>query len=459
MLSFLLILTFLIIAPISFIIILKVNKYRINIILLLTIIKCYILYWIISINFSISFISINLYSNLNLYITILINNKFYPLSWFMVTVVILISPIVIFNSINYLSIIDSYSFIFYITLFQLSMISFVLSHDIIITSFYWDLLGLISYLPINFWSSKINCGIKAVLYNKIGDNFSLFLLILFYSFLGFISYYSELSYSIFLPFAIYFFIIFNCFFTTFNILILQLFPLSLFSILYSKSAQLPFSTWSLNATSAPTPISAPSHSSTMVIAGVFLGIIINDMIIIIIDYFSLVLLFFYLIPLNTLLWSLFKAIILNDIKSIIAPSTISQISYMFIALLINPILCFYHIIIHSLFKSILFLLAGSLIHIQYNYQNIYQIKMNYKAYWITHLLTSNILILSLSKEIIIHNIFLFINSPFSFYILNLGAVFTTPYTLKIYMYCFWIIQLLKSIIFHIIIFSSFLLYN
>ena len=67
------------------------------------------------------------------------------------------------------------------------MISFVVSHDIIITSFYWDLLGLISYLPINFWSSKINCGIKAVLYNKIGDNFSLFLLILFYSFLSFSS--------------------------------------------------------------------------------------------------------------------------------------------------------------------------------------------------------------------------------------------------------------------------------
>ena len=355
----------------------------------------------------------------------------------MVTVVILISPIVIFNSINYLSIIDSYLFIFYITLFQLSMISFVLSHDYIITSFYWDLLGLISYLPINFWSSKINCGIKAVLYNKIGDNFSLIIVIIIYSFLSFISYYPELSYSIFLPFAIYFFIIFNSF--TLNILILQLFPLSLFLVLYSKSAQLPFSTWSLNATSAPTPISALSHSSTMVIAGVFSGIIIDDMIIIITDYFSLVSLFFYLIPLNTLLWSLFKAILLNDIKSIIAPSTISQISYMFIALLINPILCFYHIIIHSLFKSILFLLAGSLIHIQYKYQNIYQIKMNYKFYWITHLLTSNILILSLSKEIIIHDIFLFINSPFSFINLNLGAVFTTPYTLKIYMYCFWII--------------------
>ena len=162
------------------------------------------------------------------------------------------------------------------------------------------------------------------------------------------------------------------------------------------------------------------------------------MIIIIMDYFSLVHLFFYLVPLNTLLWSLFKAILLSDIKSIIALSTISQISYMFIALLLNPILCFYHIVIHSLFKSILFLFAGSLIHIQYNYQNIYQIKTNYKFYWLTYLLTSNILILSISKEIIIHDIFLFINSPFSFIMINLGAVFTTLYTLKTYMYCFWV---------------------
>ena len=112
---------------------------------------------------------------------------------------------------------------------------------------------------------------------------------------------------------------------------------------------------------------------------------------------------------------------------------------MFIALLINFILCFYHIMIHSLFKSILFLLAGGLIHIQYNYQNIYHIKMNYSIQiWTIYLLTGSILIKTLSKEIIIHDIFLFINSPFSFIILNLGAIFTTLYTLKIYMYCWWI---------------------
>ncbi len=222
----------------------------------------------------------------------LINNKYYPLSWFMVSVVILISSIVIFNSIDYLSIMDSYPFIFYIILFQLSMINFILSYNIIVAFFYWDLLGLISYLLINFWSSKVNCGIKAVLYNKIGDNFFLLLLILFYSFLSFILYYLKLSYSIILSFIHYLFIIFYPFinhviidYSLINYLSINylstnqiplinyslfiLYPLSLFFILYSKSAQLPFSTWLLNAMSAPTPISSLLHSSTMVIAGVF----------------------------------------------------------------------------------------------------------------------------------------------------------------------------------------------
>jgi len=141
----------------------------------------------------------------------------------------------------------------------------------------------------------------------------------------------------------------------------------------------------------------------------------------------------YPTPYNTLLWSLFKAILLSDIKSIIAPPTISQIPYLFIALLYNPLLCFYHIIIHPLFKMILFLLAGSLIHIQQNYQSFYRIIQNCKLYWIIYLLTSSILILSLSKETIIHNTLLFINSLFTIIVLNLGAVFTTIYTLKIHL--------------------------
>ena len=219
-----------------------------------------------------------------------------------------------------------------------------------------------------------------MLYNKIGDNFSSSLSTILYPPLAFISYYPELSYPIPPPFAIYLLVIYHSFFSNYAILIPQLVPLSLLSIPYSKSAQLPSPTRLLNATPAPTPIPAPSHSSTMVIAGVFSGIIIDDMIIIIMDYFPLVHPFLHLVPLNTLLRPLFKAILLSDIKSIIALPTISQISYMFIAPLLNPILCSYHIVIHPLFKSILFSFAGSLIHIQYNYQNIYQIKTNYKFY-------------------------------------------------------------------------------
>ena len=79
---------------ISIFMILRFNKHQINIIQVIIIIKCYILYWNVSMNLLISIIFINLWSHLNLYITIVFNNKFYPFSWFMVTVVILVSSIV-----------------------------------------------------------------------------------------------------------------------------------------------------------------------------------------------------------------------------------------------------------------------------------------------------------------------------------------------------------------------------
>ena len=88
----------------------------------------------------------------------------------------------------------------------------------------------------------------------------------------------------------------------------------------------------------------------MVIAGVYLGIIIHEIIIVIPTIMSSL---FLIIPLLTLIWSVFKATLLSDIKAIIALSTISQISYMFIALLLNPLLCLFHILIHALFKSLL----------------------------------------------------------------------------------------------------------
>ena len=325
-----------------FLVLLCFSKLRVNAIYLQSIIKIYLLYTITIFNLLASFIFINYYECIEIYIITIVNIRSNTLSNFIVLTVLLVSSCVILNSIDYLSIIDSYLFLVYILIFQFTMIIFILTHDFILSFLYWDILGIISYLLINFWSSTINCGIKALIYNKIGDCSFILILSLSYSYLTFINYYPFLSFSL----------IFNLFYSYIfsysqSYIMIQLI---LIIISFTKSAQLPFSSWLLNAMSAPTPISALLHSSTMVIAGVIIGLIINDIIIEVMDSFSLFFLLLILILLLTLLWSLLKAISISDIKSIIAYSTISQISYMFIALLINPFLTLYHIIIHALFK-------------------------------------------------------------------------------------------------------------
>ena len=105
----------------------------------------------------------------------IINIRLNILSSFMVLVVLLISSRALINAIDYLSLIESYLFLCYISSLQLSTVPFSFSNDLIITFPNRDLIGLISYLLINFWS-KVKCGIKAVVYNKRGDCFSLLLI-------------------------------------------------------------------------------------------------------------------------------------------------------------------------------------------------------------------------------------------------------------------------------------------
>ena len=202
-----------------FIIITKLNSARINVVMMMSLIRFYVMYFLFFINLYLCCLFYTFHSYFTFHCFIFTFNS---LTLSISAIVILISSIVILNSINYLSIIDSYLFLFYIILFQISMVSFVLCNNLLVTFLFWDLLGLISYLLINFWSSKVNCGIKAVLYNKVGDNGFLFLIVLFYSILN------TSNYSIIFPFAI-------CFNSH------ALFLLILFVIIYSKSAQLPFS--------------------------------------------------------------------------------------------------------------------------------------------------------------------------------------------------------------------------
>ena len=116
----------------------------------------------------------------------------------------------------------------------------------------------------------------------------------------------------------------------------------------------------------------------------------------IIDFFILVIIILLVVPIYTLIWSVFKAISLSDIKLIIAFSTISQISYMFLAIYFAlTLISLFHIVIHAVFKSLLFLISGSLIHVQSNFQSIYKQKINHSFINIIFILAGSVLIISL----------------------------------------------------------------
>ena len=411
---------------ILFIICTGFNKFRWNAILQQTIIKVYLLYWVLLVSSLMTTIFSKLWSYLDFYIIELINIRINSITWFIIIIIVFVSSCVNINSIDYLSIMDNLLFIIYISIFQLSMIAFVMSNDLIIQFMNWDLLGIISYLLINYWSSKLNAGIKAIVFNKIGDIFYLLLMAWSYSLL--INIHSFFSITILFSFFInYSFLMFYS----------GIYSIPILIIMFSKSAQLPFFSWLLNAMNAPTPISSLLHSSTMVIAGVYLGLIINETIILLIDiniWFSFC---WYHLLIITLIWSLLRAICVTDIKSIIAFSTVSQISYMFLAIVFNPLLCLLHILIHALFKSLLFLLAGCIIIVQSNSQSIYRMKINHYFIKIIFIMASIILILSISKEVIIHSIYYCLSSQFVFYLSFLGSVFTIIYSFKIYIYSFY----------------------
>lgn len=401
-----------------------------NPIVLQTTIKVYMLFWLIVMNWLIAFFSIRLWYIVDFYIIEVVNIRLNSLCVLLVVVIVLVSSCVILCSIDYLSVVDCCLFLFYICVFQFVMIVFVVSNNLILTIINWDWLGLISYLLINFWSSKTKSGIKAVVYNQVGDVCFLMIIAFCYCFVPFIDYCCFLSYVLF-------YLFFVCFCVVVYSLVISL---SLIVVFFSKSAMLPLSSWLLNAMAAPTPVSSLLHSSTMVIAGVYLSLIMQPIIMLIIDCYCFVCFVLVVIPLYSLMWSVFKAISLSDIKSIIAFSTISQISYMFLAMYSAlTLVCVFHIIVHAVFKAILFILAGSLIHIQSNFQSIYKLKILYCFISVVFVLASTVLIISLSKEGIIYSSYFILSSVFVIIIVVLGAIFTMLYTFKIYAFVFCLV--------------------
>nr|YP_010954508.1 NADH dehydrogenase subunit 5 [Teredorus guangxiensis]WMV02064.1 NADH dehydrogenase subunit 5 [Teredorus guangxiensis] len=263
--------------------------------------------------------------------------------------VLVISSLVLYYSNDYMDGDMSVDrFIILVFLFVLSMMFLILSPNLISILLGWDGLGLVSYCLViyyqNFKSS--NAGLLTAYSNRVGDVLILLSIswMLNFGSWNYIYYYD------------YFFNSYDCWLMSMMIMFAAM----------TSSAQIPFSSWLPAAMAAPTPVSALVHSSTLVTAGVYLLIRFSPLLFSMnVNYF---LLFFGCL---TMLMSGFAANYEYDLKKVIALSTLSQLGLMLGILAMGyPILSFFHLLTHALFKSLLFLCAGCYIHNLSDYQDI-----------------------------------------------------------------------------------------
>nr|AFI23520.1 NADH dehydrogenase subunit 5 [Coridius chinensis] len=260
--------------------------------------------------------------------------------------VLFISSMVILYSHSYMGDdIFKYRFLLLVLLFVLSMMFLIISPNLVSILLGWDGLGLVSYcLVIYFQNFKsFNAGMLTVLTNRIGDVAILISIAWFFNKGGFNYMFYMDNYD-------------NWSFWVAIFIILAAF---------TKSAQIPFSSWLPAAMAAPTPVSALVHSSTLVTAGVYLLIRFNEFIM----HFNMSL------PLYLSCMTMFMAGLganfEYDLKKIIALSTLSQLGFMMGILFMGyPILSYLHLLTHAFFKALLFLCAGLIIHCMNNSQDI-----------------------------------------------------------------------------------------
>nr|UPX88350.1 NADH dehydrogenase subunit 5 [Renocera pallida] len=263
--------------------------------------------------------------------------------------VLLISSMVITYSAEYMKgdkTLDR--FILLVLMFVFSMMLLIISPNLISILLGWDGLGLVSYcLVIYFQNEKsYSAGMLTALSNRVGD---VALLMAIAWMLGFGSW------------SFYFYLDFMK-----NFFDMQVIGGLVMIAALTKSAQIPFSSWLPAAMAAPTPVSALVHSSTLVTAGVYLMIRFN--VVISNSYLGTALL---LLGGLTMFMAGLGANFETDLKKIIALSTLSQLGLMMSVLSLGySNLAFFHLLMHALFKALLFLCAGSIIHMMHNFQDI-----------------------------------------------------------------------------------------
>ncbi len=309
----------------------------------------------------------------------------------MMCVVTFVSLMVHIYTIGYMEEDPGYQrFFSYISLFTFSMLMLVMSNNMLQLFFGWEAVGLVSYLLIGFWYTKptaIFANMKAFLVNRVGDFgfiLGIGLLLAYGGTLNYSELFAKAPELAKLGFA-------NPFGGA-DWMLITVACICLFIGAMGKSAQVPLHVWLPDSMEGPTPISALIHAATMVTAGIFMVARMSPLF----EQSDTALSFVLVIGATTALFMGFLGIIQNDIKRVVAYSTLSQLGYMTVALGVSAYsVAVFHLMTHAFFKALLFLAAGSVIigmHHDQDIRNMGGLRKYMPITWITSLLGSLALI-------------------------------------------------------------------
>ena len=364
------------------------------------------------------------------------------LSAMMMLVVTFVSLMVHIYTIGYMSEDSGYQrFFAYISLFTFSMLMLVMSNNFLQLFFGWEAVGLVSYLLIGFWYTRptaIYANLKAFLVNRVGDFGFLLGIGLVLAFTGSLDYATVFGQANALAAQ--------------NIELIPGTPWALITVIcillfigaMGKSAQFPLHVWLPDSMEGPTPISALIHAATMVTAGIFMVARMSPLF----ELSDTALSFVLIIGAITALFMGFLGIIQNDIKRVVAYSTLSQLGYMTVALGASAYsVAVFHLMTHAFFKALLFLAAGSVIIGMHHNQDIRYmggLRKYMPITWITSLIGSLALIgtpfLSgfYSKDSIIEAVKAshLTGSGFAYFAVVAGVFVTAFYSFRMYFLVF-----------------------
>lgn len=357
----------------------------------------------------------------------------------MMCVVTFVSLMVHIYTIGYMADDEGYNrFFSYISLFTFSMLMLVMSNNFLQLFFGWEAVGLVSYLLIGFWYTRptaIYANMKAFLVNRVGDFGFILGIGLLLAYAGSMNYAEVFAKKdalaqLTLPGSDWMLLTVAC--------------ICLFIGAMGKSAQFPLHVWLPDSMEGPTPISALIHAATMVTAGIFMVARMSPLF----ELSDTALSFVMVIGAITALFMGFLGVIQNDIKRVVAYSTLSQLGYMTVALGASAYsVAVFHLMTHAFFKALLFLGAGAVIigmHHDQDIRNMGGLRKYMPITWITSLLGSLALIGTpffsgfYSKDSIIiavHNA----NIPgagFAYFAVMAGVFVTAFYSFRMYFLVF-----------------------